>query len=350
MPNSTRSPPRRRWLRFSLATLLAVTTVLCIALAVVFNRVRRQERAVRAIEAAGGYIEFDYQREYLDRNPLLSHYSNAPVPGPSWLRSYLGDDLFRSPVHVSLNQSYPVDTLGAQPRIDDALLVEHLGGVRTADYLSVESSHVTDAAMPHIAAMHRVDNLDLTTPQVTDAGLRHLAGMRQLVSLRLECEQVTDAGLVHLQGLDHLAKLALLCPKLTPDGIRQLEGLTNVREVYSMRWQGNYRLLEILEQPHSLNLLSPPLLAALNLLSADTGLSIDTTNLLPDHQLPSVRLKTNSTVEGCLDEVLEPAGLGWYLDSGEVKITTGKLARERRAGYYAFRETFPNAELILVDW
>ena len=342
--------PRRRWLRFSLASLLAVTTILCIALAVVFNRVRRQERAVRAIEAAGSHIVFDYQQDYLDRNPLLSDYSRAPVPGPSALRKYLGDDLFRSPVHVSLSPYYLVETLSSHRRIDDALLVEHLGGVRTADYLSIESSHVTDAAMPHIAAMHRVDNLDLTTPQVTDAGLSHLAGMRQLVSLRLECEEVTDAGLVHLQGLDQLAKLALLCPRLTPDGIRQLQGLTNVREVYSMRWQGNYSLLDTLARSHSLDPLAAPLLAALETLAEDAGLPIDTTSVLPDHGPAPLRVTSATTVEGCLEEILAPAGLGWYLDSGEVKITTRKLARERRAGHYAFRETFPNAELILVDW
>lgn len=342
--------PRRRWLRFSLASLLAVTTVLCILLAIFFNRVRRQERAVRAIEAAGGHIVFDYQQDYLDRNPLLSDYSRAPVPGASWLREYLGDDLFRSPVHVTLGTT--VETLSSQRRIDDALLVEHLGGVRTADYLSIDSSHVTDAAMPYIAAMHRVENLDLTTPQVTDTGLSYLAGMRQLVSLRLECEQVTDAGLAHLKGLDQLANLALLCPRLTPDGIRQLDGLTNVREVYSMRWQGNYRLLEILEQPHPLDPLESSLLAALETLAEDTGLPIDTTNLLPDYGPTPLRPATTSTVEDCLEQILEPAGLGWYLEEGTVKITSRDRdrARERRAGYDTFRKTFPNAKLVLVDW
>jgi hypothetical protein len=318
-----------------------VTTVLCIVLAVLFNRVRRQERAVRAIEAGGSYIEFDYHRKYHEQNPLLSDSSVAPVPGPLWLRRLFGDELFRSPGRVVFSS--------LDDHVDDRLLIDHLQGVRTADSLCITSSRVTDAAMPHVGAMNRVDDLDLTTPQVTDAGLRHLAGMRQLVKLRLECPQVTDAGLVHLKHLDRIDKLALLCPRLTPDGIRQLQGLTKVREAYSMRWQGNYRLLEILEQPHSLDPFDATLLAALEGLAEDTELPIDTTNVLPDHGPAPLRVSTATTVEGCLDEILQPAGLGWYLDSGEVKITSRKLARERRAGYYAFRETFPHAK-VFVDW
>src|SRR5688572_20062443 len=90
----------RRWLRFSLASLLAVTTVFCILLAIFFNRVRRQERAVRAIEAGGSYIEFDYHRRHREQNPLLSNSSVAPIPGPTWLRRAFGDELFRSPERV----------------------------------------------------------------------------------------------------------------------------------------------------------------------------------------------------------------------------------------------------------
>jgi hypothetical protein len=341
MRNPTPSS-RRRWLRFSLASLLVVTTVLCIALAVVFNRVRRQERAVRAIQAAGGYIRFDYELRYLNQNPFVSDLNVAPVPGPLWLRRYLGDELFRSPIRVTF-KSY-------DQAVNDALLIEHLAGVRTAETLFIDSPYITDASMPQIGAMSRVDFLDLSNAPITDDGLRHVAGMRQLHTLQLFCPQITDAGLEHLQGLSLLERLRLDSPRLTPAGVRRLKGLASVTNVTSLRSQEHYRLIDTLRRSHSLDPLDTPLLAALEALAEDAGLPIDTSNLLPDHGPAPFRATTASTVEGCLEEILEPAGLGWYLDSGRVKITTRELARERRAGYYAFRETFPNAALIVVDW
>ena len=50
--------PKRRWAQFSLATLLAVVTVLCVGLSLVIAPAERQRRAVAAIEALGGSVEY----------------------------------------------------------------------------------------------------------------------------------------------------------------------------------------------------------------------------------------------------------------------------------------------------
>ncbi|HVC97953.1 MAG TPA: hypothetical protein VND64_30055, partial [Pirellulales bacterium] len=50
--------PKRRWAQFSLATLLAVVAVLCVALSQVVVPAQRQRRAVVAIEAVKGFVDY----------------------------------------------------------------------------------------------------------------------------------------------------------------------------------------------------------------------------------------------------------------------------------------------------
>jgi hypothetical protein len=50
--------PKRRWAQFSLLTLLAVVTVLCVVLSLVVVPAERQRRAVAAIESLGGMVVY----------------------------------------------------------------------------------------------------------------------------------------------------------------------------------------------------------------------------------------------------------------------------------------------------
>src|SRR5262245_19997517 len=65
---------KRRWLRFSLRTMLLLITALCIWLGYQVNAARRQREALAAIARAGGTVYFDR------RTP------------PDWLHQFLGDD------------------------------------------------------------------------------------------------------------------------------------------------------------------------------------------------------------------------------------------------------------------
>jgi hypothetical protein len=76
--------PRRRWLRFSLRGLFALLTVFAVGFGVIVNPAREQREAVKAIEAAGGSVHYDW--EY--RTP------RGPA-GPAWLRLLVGDELFQ---------------------------------------------------------------------------------------------------------------------------------------------------------------------------------------------------------------------------------------------------------------
>ncbi len=73
--------PKRRWFQFSLRALLVFVLPTSIGMSwfgVRLHRVRRQRGAVKAIQKAGGWVNYE-----------------EPEPwGPPWLRELLGDDFF----------------------------------------------------------------------------------------------------------------------------------------------------------------------------------------------------------------------------------------------------------------
>ena len=65
----------RRFLQFSLRTLLVVVLLVSIGmswLAVKLERARRQKEAVRTIEKAAGWVVYDYQSENLSAKPTVT--------------------------------------------------------------------------------------------------------------------------------------------------------------------------------------------------------------------------------------------------------------------------------------
>src|SRR5262245_13888831 len=85
--------PTRRWLRFSLRTLLLLVTVACGAfgwLGYKMRLVERQRAAVEAIQKLGGRVYFAHDQ--------------GPAPGPAWLRKLLGEDFFATVTYVALSE------------------------------------------------------------------------------------------------------------------------------------------------------------------------------------------------------------------------------------------------------
>ena len=73
---------RRRWLRISMQTMLLIVLVLCAWLAYVSNRARKQEELVRRlVTERRGVVGYHHEWDAAGK-----HVSNAPLPGPAWLR------------------------------------------------------------------------------------------------------------------------------------------------------------------------------------------------------------------------------------------------------------------------
>lgn len=107
--------PRSRYLTFSLRTLFLALTALAVWLGIVVNRAREQRDAVKAIEALGGTVAYDWQQE--STFPFYSPVASHP-PGPAWLRRIVGDDFFQNasqvnfgspinPIEIELSKAMP---------------------------------------------------------------------------------------------------------------------------------------------------------------------------------------------------------------------------------------------------
>ncbi len=83
---SRRRPTPR--FQFSLRALLVALTLVGVWLGIAVAPAQRQRRAVKAIEAVGGSVEYDWQRTEGGSDPFPN--------GPTWLRRLIGDDYFQS--------------------------------------------------------------------------------------------------------------------------------------------------------------------------------------------------------------------------------------------------------------
>ncbi|MEK6235675.1 MAG: hypothetical protein N2C14_13280, partial [Planctomycetales bacterium] len=180
--DSPNSPTRRRWLTFSLAGLLTFMFVACVGFAwfgFIWRAKQKERAAVAALEEVGGNVTYGYQ---LNEDGGLIDPSPDP-PGPSWLRSLLGEDWFAAP-HVLV--------------FDDAQVAFDAAGEL------IELKQVSDADLVHLREFRQLQELRLDRAQVSDAGLAHFHELKQLQRLSLAGTQISDAGLAHLRELKRL--------------------------------------------------------------------------------------------------------------------------------------------------
>ena len=133
---------RRRWLQFSLRGFLVALTAFAIWLGVIANRAREQREAVKAIEAKGGIVQYDWQVD-LKRMSKIEGFEGYKVirkygspGGAAWLRRRIGNDYFQKVVTVEF---YWGDPLKPRDLNESTLpaLVPHLQNLRALKLLTV---------------------------------------------------------------------------------------------------------------------------------------------------------------------------------------------------------------------
>jgi len=235
---------RRRWLQFSLSTILLLVTALSLWLGVVVNRARKQRDAVAAIEKAGGGVAYDFQMSPSFPPP-------GKPPGPRWLRRMLGDEYFQSVYTANLNKA----------EISDDLL-RHVGGQTSIRDLWLGNPAIGDRELTFFSGLHQLEWIDFTSHEVNrsnrqislaglrclrhlpnfhtlrlpksligDAGLAIVGEITTLNELTFEDASITDAGLMYLKSLSDLKVLSIIAPKVTNEGIEQLKDLTNLEQL-----------------------------------------------------------------------------------------------------------------------
>jgi hypothetical protein len=223
------SNQKRRWLRFSLRTLLLLVTGLCVWLGIQVNRAREQREALKALVQRHPTIqsnfEYDYQlvpdvgaaqRQGLSADILYYRHGEGSLPEPQWLISLMGVDFFHNIVNVDLR---------ATARDNDLADLEHLPNLRE---LLLGEAPVTSDGLRHLARLTEMDELELDDTQVDDEGMAWLAGLSKLTRLNLDGTRVGDRGLEHIGRLHRLWALVLDQTLVTDAGMPCVAQLTNL--------------------------------------------------------------------------------------------------------------------------
>jgi hypothetical protein len=269
--------PTRRWIQFSVRTLLVLIAAIAVLMGVKVNQARRQRDAVADIQALGGWVHYDYQIDATGRTKR-----NTKSWIPEWLLVHLGIDLFHDVVEVNMvynddgpnrldNKQVGDEVLEHLPALtalkylllhgtqasDERLQyvgrlkhlerlhiwdasnvsdagIEQLKNLRRLKYLHVSNSQITDTAIKHLASLKQLEGLSLQGNRFSDKGLEHVRDLTNLNSLVIDLGEihVTDDGLVHLRGLKKLERLGLQQSLVTDHGLKHLSVLTNLKDLW----------------------------------------------------------------------------------------------------------------------
>ena len=200
------SKPKRRWLQFSLRTLLVLVllvSVLCGWLRHKVNQSEQERRAVEAILAMGGEVEYEHEQGRKGKP--------TDPPGPAWLRAILGDYFFAD-----------VQTVRYPSGVGDASLV-HLDRLRHVGYLDLRGTSVTDEGLAQVIEHDELQGLNLGATSVTDAGIAQLARLRNLQYLEIAHTAITDRAVQAMIQFKQLVWVDLSGTAVSADGYRKVE-------------------------------------------------------------------------------------------------------------------------------
>lgn len=181
--------PTRRWLQFSLRSLLVLCLAVSAVLAWHFGRVRRERDAAERLKEAGAIVCWDY--DVVESGATITY-----GPPEEWA--------------VALGWTHVV-------RVDFAFC-----------------HHADDAVLARLADLPKVDTVSLSCTDIRDEGLRHVSKAHSVRELWLDGTRITDNGLAHLHGLKGLRSLyarAMGCgdedsvrePAITEEGVSRLK-------------------------------------------------------------------------------------------------------------------------------
>jgi len=167
---------KRRWLRFSLKTLLVVTTALAISLGLYVKSFRDRKAAIGAMEKLGGAISLRYH-------------------GPEWLRKLVNDDkCFWNPIAVRFQPYDPITDQELQSAMP------YLRSFDDLNYLNFRESQITNDGLKHLLPLaDRLLVLDITNTAISDDGIIHLKQLPKLKFIRVKGAGITSAGIAELQ-------------------------------------------------------------------------------------------------------------------------------------------------------
>jgi len=190
---------RRRWLRFSVRTILVLMVVMAMSLAWKVNRARAQRKAVEALRNAGVDVVYDYE----DSASANGQVAVPPVPAV-WV------DLF--------GIDYFADVYG----------VYFLNSLEGPAHFRDESTGFPEHVFDDIQMLPTVSSVIIS--EATDDELDKLSHAASIDTL-IVSGNFTDAGVAHLSRLERLKHLYIMSPNMSVDGLCQLRRCTRLEQL-----------------------------------------------------------------------------------------------------------------------
>lgn len=241
--NETRKR-RRRWITYSLRSLLVLVTILCIMLALETTRVRRFRSIRTSIEQMGGSVFPGYR---FDSSGKPKGFSKREVP--PWLTSVISEDYFLTIVTINLWDNAPTRAtddnleciqdatdvtellLAKNPQLTDRCL-EHIDHMRRLRVILLSHTGVKGPGLRHIRGLQNLEGLALDHTDVSDdAVVEHLRDLPKLQWLHLSDTGVTDKALAAVAELTSLESLELRNTDVTDEGLQHLKSLTKLKQL-----------------------------------------------------------------------------------------------------------------------
>lgn len=166
----TKSLHARRWMQWSLRSMLLLTTVSALMAGFVLAP-RFRERAA-----------LDWLHE-------VDAHVTTEILGPGWLTKVMGEKYLQSAVAVDLINHDLSD--------DD---IRRLGALRRLRQLDLSGNSLTDESAAALLRLSQLEELGLARTDITDAGLARLADLPGLARLRVAGSKVTLAAADRLAG------------------------------------------------------------------------------------------------------------------------------------------------------
>jgi hypothetical protein len=251
---------RRRWLQFSLRSVLVITALIAVALGWGNQLARRYDARQRIeqlpikieVEAGPAWITDRFGAgigKYFDQLVSIDFTGCDDLSGPIDLDGLLLPNLNRQSAlrKLNLGRLCEVDdrylaAIGGLDQLEELILDEtnvtddglrHLSGLRQLKTLSLfAANRVSDSGLEHLKALDRLEVLDLSEAEASDGCGEALAQLRTLRRLNLAHTAVGDAVLQHLQHLTRLKYLNLSGTKVTSQGLKHLAQLLELKELY----------------------------------------------------------------------------------------------------------------------
>lgn len=227
----------KRWMRFSVSTLLLMMTIACIWLGVLgvrMNRANLQRKVVKAVQEAGGEVLYEHEQ-----NPRGMGGPARPKPGI--LERLFGIDFAHSVVQVSLTEK----TQGVDDLLPDIcrlsnlekLIVggdvsdagtKHLSRCKNLTHFIACDAEITDKTLRVLGEVRSLRYLDLAATKITNDGLKHLAPLTELEQLHLWGKEIADDAMPHISLLKGLKQLHIQHCSVTTEGLHHVTKLPNL--------------------------------------------------------------------------------------------------------------------------